>query len=148
MTETPHTTSSEDYSLVLQPLVNIPKVRHIVVASSDGMLVAASEGLKPHVAEGIAAMSSSGISAMRSTADHALQADAEHPEPNPIETITTVSALGTCMWMPAANNSFLVVIGEPDMPMGIVASTAARQARRLGEKLIAVPARDTGGTQS
>lgn len=146
MTNTASTTkSSEDYSLVLKPLIELPKVRHVVVASSDGMLVAASDSLTVAQAEGVAAMSCSGISAIRATTNAALQAS---PENNPIETNTTVSALGTCMIMPAGSNAFLVVVGERDMQMGVVAGTAARQARRLGEKLMSVPARDAGDTQS
>ncbi|MFJ8752157.1 roadblock/LC7 domain-containing protein [Streptomyces sp. NPDC102441] len=150
MTDTDRDTksSSDDYSMVLQPLLDIPKVRHTVVASSDGMLVAASKDLPRDRAEGVAAMSSSVLSANRATTNEALQADPDHPVDNPVETITAITALGTLMFMPAGKNAFLVVVGERDMPMGIVAGTAARQARKLGEKLMSVPARATSSTQS
>ncbi|MDX3024945.1 roadblock/LC7 domain-containing protein [Streptomyces acidiscabies] len=145
MTETPHTTKRQDYSLLLQPLIDLPKVRHVVVASSDGMLVAASPNLDVGLAEGIAAMSSSGVSAMRAMANSALEADTAA---NAIETITTVTALGMCIMVPAAANALLIVVGERDMQMGVVISTAARQARKLGEKVISLPARDAGDPRS
>ncbi|MFC8016586.1 roadblock/LC7 domain-containing protein [[Kitasatospora] papulosa] len=148
MTDTNRTIKSDDYSLVLKPLLEIPKVRHVVVASSDGMLVAASENLPRDRAEGVAAMSSSVLSAIRATTNAALQPDTDDPVDNPIETITTITELGTCMMMPAGYNAFLVVFGDQDMPMGVVAGLAARQARKVGEKLMSVPARDAGGTRS
>lgn len=113
-----------------------------MIASSDGMLVAKSESLDRDTAEGIAAMSCSGISAIRAAADQALNA------PSPIETVTTVSKEGIVIIMPAAYNTFLVVAGERDMAIGTVANTVALQARKLGEKLMSVPARDTGDTPS
>ncbi|MEW2497487.1 roadblock/LC7 domain-containing protein [Streptomyces nodosus] len=148
MTDTDRAIKSDDYSLVLKPLLEVSQVRHAVIASSDGMLVAASEALPRDRAEGVAAMSSSVLSAIRATTNAALQPDPGNPIDNPIETITTITELGTCMMMPAGYNAFLVVVGDPDMPMGVVAGLAARQARKVGEKLMSVPARDVGGMPS
>ncbi|WP_331732702.1 roadblock/LC7 domain-containing protein (plasmid) [Streptomyces sp. NBC_00015] len=146
MTETassqPSSTTGDDLSWVLKPIADTARVRHAVIASSDGMLVAKSESLDRDTAEGIAAMSCSGISAIRAAADQALNA------PSPIETVTTVSKEGIVIIMPAAYNTFLVVAGERDMAIGTVANTVALQARKLGEKLMSVPARDTGDTPS
>ncbi|MET7490288.1 roadblock/LC7 domain-containing protein [Streptomyces sp. NPDC005538] len=135
-------TTGEDLSWVLKPIADTPKVRHAVIASSDGMLVAKSESLDRDTAEGIAAMSCSGISAIRTTADTALNAA------SPIETVTTVSKEGIVIIMPAAHHTFLVVAGERDMAIGSVVTTVALQARRFGEKRMSVPARDAGGTPS
>ncbi|MFF7115525.1 roadblock/LC7 domain-containing protein [Streptomyces albogriseolus] len=148
MTDTNRAIKSDDYSLVLKPLLEVSQVRHVVIASSDGMLVAKSEDLPRHRAEGVAAMSSSVLSAIRATTNAALQPDSDNLIDNPIETITTITKLGTCMMMPAGHNAFLVVVGEQDVPMGVVAGLAARQARKVGETLMSVPARDAGGTPS
>ncbi|MEV8333854.1 roadblock/LC7 domain-containing protein [Streptomyces niveus] len=148
MTETASAQSSQQYSMVLKPLLDIPKVRHVVVASSDGIVKVASADLHKDRADGVAAMSSAALSAVRAATNDAVQDDPQKPVDNPIETITTTTALGTLMIMPAGDNAFLVVVGERDMPMGLVAGTAARQARRLGEKLMSIPARDTGGKPS
>lgn len=138
-------TNPDDYSMVLKPLLDLPKVRHVLVVSGDGMVVAASEDLPRDTAEGIAAMSSAGFSAIQRSTNTALQTD---PEKNPIETVTTVTEQGICMIVPAGNNAVLVVAGGKDMAMGVVAGTAARQASKLGHKLMSVPARDSGGTRS
>ena len=148
MTDTDRATKSDDYSLVLKPLLEVSQVRHVVIASSDGMLVAASDDLPRDRAEGVAAMSSSVLSAIRATTNAALQTDPGNPLDNPVETITTLTELGTCMMMPAGHNAFLVVVGDQDMPMGVVAGLAARQARKVGEKLMTIPAREAGGTPS
>ena len=58
-------------------------------------------------------------------------------------TITVQNTHGTYMIMPAGarTNTFIAVAGGLDMPMGTVAHIMARQAKKLGEQLMSVPAR-------
>ncbi|WP_377267809.1 roadblock/LC7 domain-containing protein [Peterkaempfera sp. SMS 1(5)a] len=137
----------EDPSWVLNPITEISKeVRHALILSSDGMVIGASEGLLRDTAEGISAMTAALHGAARAAANAALDA----PDGSPVTTVTVQNAYGTYMIMPAGvrTNTFIAVSGGPDMPMGTVAHIMARQAKKLGEQLMSVPARAQGGSAS
>lgn len=42
-------------------------------------------------------------------------------------------------------NTLIAAAGDEDMPMGVVAATMARQAMKLGEQIMSVPARTNDG---
>ena len=135
----------EDPSWVLNPITETKDVRHALILSSDGMIIGASEKLGRDEAEGISAMTAALHGAARSAANAALGA----APGSPVTTITIQNAYGTYMVMPAGGtNTFIAVAGNPDMPMGTVAHVMARQARKLGEQLMSVPARETADTAS
>lgn len=141
MTESTLRSQIDDPSWVLKPITEINGVLHALIISIDGMEVGASEGLSRDDAEGIAAMTSALHGAARSAANKVLGA----PGRTPVTTITVQTDHGTFMLMPAGarSNAFVAVAGGPDMPMGVVAHTMAKQASKLGEQLMSVPVRGT-----
>lgn len=141
MTESTLRSQINDPSWVLRPITDINGVLHALILSIDGMDVGASGGLSREAAEGIAAMTSALHGAARSAANKALGA----PDRTPVTTITVQTDYGTFMLMPAGakSNAFIAVAGGPDMPMGVVAHTMAKQASKLGEQLMSVPVRNT-----
>ncbi|WP_405010065.1 roadblock/LC7 domain-containing protein [Kitasatospora sp. NBC_01539] len=135
----------EDPSWVLNPITEVSKeVRHALIMSSDGMVIGATEGLLRETAEGISAMTAALHGAARAAANAALGA----ADGTPVMTITVQNAHGTYMIMPAGirTNTFIAVAGGLDMPMGTVAHIMARQAKKLGEQLLSVPARTQGAS--
>ncbi|GAA3722195.1 roadblock/LC7 domain-containing protein [Streptomyces tremellae] len=135
---TPHQ-QAEQSAWYLNPIAEIKGVRHALIMTLDGMVVARSSELARDEADGIAAMTSALHAASRSAANTALGA----PEQTPVETVTVQNAYGTYMVMPAGTrtNTLIAVSGDADMPMGVVAHTMARQAKKLGEQLMSVPVR-------
>ena len=129
----------EQSAWYLKPISEIKGVRHALIMTLDGMVVARSEHLPVDEADGIAAMTSALHAASRSASNTALGA----PEQTPIETVTVQNAFGTYMVMPAGlrTNTLIAAAGDADMPMGVVAHTMARQAKKLGEQLMSVPLR-------
>ncbi|WP_030277419.1 roadblock/LC7 domain-containing protein [Streptomyces sp. NRRL B-24484] len=130
----------EDPSWVLNPITEVSnEVKHALILSSDGMVIGATEGLLREAAEGISAMTAALHGAARAAANAALDAS----DGTPITTITVQNTHGTYMIMPAGarTNTFIAVAGGLDMPMGTVAHIMARQAKKLGEQLMSVPAR-------
>ncbi|TLQ39349.1 roadblock/LC7 domain-containing protein [Streptomyces marianii] len=149
-----------DPSWVLDPITTISGVHIALIISSDGIVVGVSEGTTKGTADRasrdtvdrVSAAISSLHGASRAAAVEALGAH----EKTPISTITVqldvdptsqdgVSA-GTLMVMPVGGgtNAYLAAAFGPATPMGIIAQTMAKQAKNLGEQLMAVSSRNDG----
>lgn len=124
---------------VLKPITEIPGVRHALTMTLDGMVQATSENLTKDEADGIGAMTAALHSASRAATNAVLGA----PPSTPLRTVTTHNDQGTYMVMPVGEgtNTLIAAAGDQDMPMGVVAATMARQAMKLGEQIMSVPAR-------
>jgi predicted regulator of Ras-like GTPase activity (Roadblock/LC7/MglB family) len=134
---------TDESAWYLNPIAEIKGVRHALIMTLDGMVVARSQELSIDEADGIAAMTSALHAASRTATNTALGA----PDSTPIETVTVQNAYGTYMVMPAGvrTNTLIAAAGDVDMPMGVVAHTMARQAKKLGEQLMSVPVRSENG---
>lgn len=128
---------------VLNPITEIKGVRVALIMTLDGMIRARAGDLTVDESEGIAAMTSAAAASLRAAGNAALRA----PESTPIGTITLNNAVGTYMVMPAGagTNTLIAAAGDDEMPMGVVAHAMARQAKKLGEQLMSVPARTDDG---
>lgn len=133
-----------DPSWVLKPISEVKDVKHALIVAMDGMVLGASEGTDRELAESVSAMTAALQGAARSSSNKAH----DLPKETPIDSVTTTSAAGTYMVMPAGKNALVVVVGGPKMPMGVAAQAVAMQARKLGEKLMSVGARTDVGTAS
>ncbi|MCX4851587.1 MULTISPECIES: roadblock/LC7 domain-containing protein [unclassified Streptomyces] len=130
-------------SWVLKPITEIRGVRHALTMTLDGMVQATSENLTKDEADGIGAMTAALHSASRAATNAVLGA----PPSTPLTTVTSHNDRGTYMVMPVGEgtNTLIAAAGDQDMPMGVVAATMARQAMKLGEQIMSVPARVNDG---
>ncbi|MFE7358957.1 roadblock/LC7 domain-containing protein [Streptomyces sp. NPDC057543] len=128
---------------VLKPITEIRGVRHALTMTLDGMVQATSENLTKDEADGIGAMTAALHSASRAATNAVLGA----PPSTPLTTVTSHNDRGTYMVMPVGEgtNTLIAAAGDEDMPMGVVAATMARQAMKLGEQIMSVPARTGDG---
>lgn len=133
-----------DPSWVLKPISDIKDVKLALIVAMDGMVLGASDGTDRTKAESVAAMTSALQGAARSSSNKAH----DLPKETPVHSVTTTSAAGTYMVMPAGKNALVVVVGGPKMPLGVAAQAATKQANKLGEKLMSVGARTDAGTAS
>ncbi|MFB6988722.1 roadblock/LC7 domain-containing protein [Streptomyces sp. NPDC056178] len=124
---------------VLKPITEIPGVRHALTMTLDGMVQATSENLTKDEADGIGAMTAALHSASRAATNAVLGV----PPSTPLKTVTSHNDQGIYMVMPVGEgtNTLIAAAGDQDMPMGVVAATMARQAMKLGEQIMSVPAR-------
>lgn len=125
----------------LKPITEIKGVLHALTMTRDGMVQATSENLGRDDAEGIGAMTSAFYAAARAATNTALG----QPENTPLVTATTQNEHGIYMVMPAGDNTLIAAAGTDDMPMGVVAGAMARQAMKLGQQSMSVPARAQDG---
>ncbi|MFD5110543.1 roadblock/LC7 domain-containing protein [Streptomyces cinereoruber] len=141
-----------DPSWVLDPITEISGVRLALIISADGIRVGKYENVDEATVETVSAAVSALQGAGRASAVSAFGANPK----TPISTITVElgtdpnsgdrKSVGTFMVMPAGanTNAYIAVAFGPDTPMGIIAQTMAKQAKNLGERLMAVSARDDG----
>jgi predicted regulator of Ras-like GTPase activity (Roadblock/LC7/MglB family) len=136
-------TGTDQSAWYLKPITEIKGVRHALIMTLDGMVQGKSQNLTVDEADGMAAMTAAMHAAARAAANTALGAE----ENLPIQTVTAVNALGTYMVMPAGagTNTLIAAAGDEEMPMGVVAHTMARQAKKLGEQVMSVPVRTSDG---
>ncbi|MFJ4184907.1 roadblock/LC7 domain-containing protein [Kitasatospora sp. NPDC089509] len=141
MTVPENLTAADQSAWYLNPITEIRGVRHALIMTLDGMVQGRSQNLTVDEADGIAAMTAAMHAAARAATNTALGA----AENLPIQTVTAVNALGTYMVMPAGagTNTLIAAAGDEEMPMGVVAHTMARQAKKLGEQVMSVPRRGT-----
>lgn len=128
---------------VLKPITEIRGVRHALTMTLDGMVQAISEDLTKDEADGIGAMTAALHSASRAATNAVLGV----PRGTPLKTVTSHNDRGIYMVMPVGEgtNTLIAAAGDEDMPMGVVAATMARQAMKLGEQIMSVPARTNDG---
>lgn len=133
-----------DPSWVLKPISEVKDVKHALIVAMDGMVLGASDGTDRVKAESVAAMTAALQGAARSASNKAH----DLPKGTLVDSVVTTSAAGTYMVMPAGANALVVVVGGPDMPMGVAAQAVTKQANKLGEKLMSVGVRTDVGTAS
>ncbi|MFE0774201.1 roadblock/LC7 domain-containing protein [Streptomyces sp. NPDC058861] len=141
-----------DPSWVLDPITAIPDVRLALIISADGIRVGTYKNADENTVETVSAVVSALHGAGRAAAVNALGANPR----TPISTITVQldadpdsghrTSAGTLMVMPAGanTNAYIAAAFGPNTPMGIIAQTMAKQAKNLGERLMAVSARNDG----
>ncbi|MET8682141.1 roadblock/LC7 domain-containing protein [Streptomyces sp. NPDC004647] len=131
---------TEDQSWVLEPLLQLPHVRHAAVVSSDGFVQGRSPELSRESAEGVAAMLSALQGAARTTTSAFTGGSAE------LRQTVIESAQGWLVAVPAGANACLVVFAAPEINMGVLAHRMHVQVAALGAKAMSSKPRQNAAT--
>ncbi|MGW7349831.1 roadblock/LC7 domain-containing protein [Streptomyces sp. NPDC054784] len=124
--------STDDLSWMLKDIVhNVPRARHAVLLSADGILRGATDGLTEQDARTISAAMSGMQSLSRATAHFA--GDAEDRQWN--QTIIEF-AHGWVFLIGAGQGAYLAAAAEPDVDMQQISFRMHRLVARLGDNLV------------
>lgn len=126
---------SDEISWVLTPLLELPGVRHALIATGDGLVEGASPGLDRASAERVAAMTATLHAASRAFTT----AFTDEEKPKLAQTVVE-SDLGFAIVVPAGQNTSLAVFAEPEAQLGNIAYQMQVQVDALARAL-ASPAR-------
>lgn len=130
MTPVPHDNAELDW--LLDDLVKrIPRTRHAIVLSSDGLLIGHSRGLDRDDAEHMSAVASAFQSLARGAGRHFDGGRVRQTivELERVFLFVTGAGQGAC----------LAVLGEADIDVGLVAYEMNLMVKRVGEFLAAAP---------
>ncbi|MFE3211726.1 roadblock/LC7 domain-containing protein [Streptomyces niveus] len=128
----------EELSWVLEPLLELARVKHALVASGDGILRGFSPDLERESREGVAAM----MSSLQGAARTMMVAFSGNEDTKVRTVVIEDDADGYIFAAPAAVNTVLVVYGVKGVNLGEVAHHVQLQAQRLGAKVMVSQARD------
>ncbi|MFD9129267.1 roadblock/LC7 domain-containing protein [Kitasatospora sp. NPDC059571] len=133
--------ATDEVSWVLTPLLELPGVRHALIATGDGLVEGASPELDRASAERVAAMTATLHAASRAFTT----AFTDEEKPRLAQTVVE-SDLGFAIVVPAGQNTSLAVFAEPDAQLGNIAFQMQVQVDALARAL-ASPPRQSDGAQ-
>ncbi|WP_165989796.1 roadblock/LC7 domain-containing protein [Streptomyces sp. YIM 98790] len=132
---TPESRAADDLAWVLTPLLELPGVRHALIATGDGLVEGASPGLGRASAERVAAMTATLHAAAR--AFTTAFTDAEAPG---LQQTVVESREGFAIVVPAGQNTSLALFADPEAQLGNIAYQMQVQVAALA-RAMAAPAR-------
>ncbi|MET9484540.1 roadblock/LC7 domain-containing protein [Streptomyces sp. NPDC006638] len=132
-------TTDEPMSWVLEPLMDIPHVRHGVVLASDGLVQGRSTNLPRVDAEGASAMLAGIISSSRGL----LGAFAGSDGPEDVRQVVVEGHHGYVFLTGAGRNAVIAVYTDTGVDLGVVAHEVQVQVKKLG-RAMSTPARQHG----
>ncbi|RMI38223.1 roadblock/LC7 domain-containing protein [Streptomyces triticirhizae] len=138
---TPEARAADGLAWVLTPLLELPGVRHAVIATGDGLVEGASPGLSRASAERVAAMTATLHAAARAFTTAFTERDAPRLQQTVVE-----SEEGYAIVVPAGQNTSLALMAEPDAQLGNVAYQMQVQVAALA-RAMAAPARQSDAPQ-
>lgn len=121
-----------DLAWVLAPLLELPGVRHALIATGDGLVEGASPELERASAERVAAMTATVHAAAR--AFTTAFTDDETPE---LEQTVVESRHGFAIVVPAGHNTSLALFASPDAQLGNIAYQMQVQVAALARAMAA-----------
>jgi predicted regulator of Ras-like GTPase activity (Roadblock/LC7/MglB family) len=132
------TKSRDELGWLLDELVReVPKIRHSVVLSADGLAVSASAGLSREDGEHLAAVAS-GLHSLAKGASR-------HFDSGAVRQTMIEFDRGFLFVVAAGGGACLAVSSGPDADIGLIAYEMARLVRRVGEHLTAPPRHGQAG---
>ncbi|SOD62554.1 hypothetical protein SAMN06297387_106131 [Streptomyces zhaozhouensis] len=137
---TPQARSADGLAWVLTPLLELPGVRHAVIATGDGLVEGSSPGLGRASAERVAAMTATLHAAARAFTT----AFTEREAPGLQQTVVE-SEQGFAIVVPAGKNTSLALFAEPDAQLGNIAYQMQVQVAALA-RAMSTPARQPDAT--
>ncbi|WP_052457034.1 roadblock/LC7 domain-containing protein [Streptomyces sp. AcH 505] len=132
-------TTEETMSWVLDPLTEIPHVRHAVVLTTDGLIEGRSADLPRADAEGASAMLASIMSASRGL----LGAYEGSAGASPVRQVVIEGHDGYAFLTSAGENTVISVYADIDVDLGVVAHEVQVQVKKL-RRAMDSPPRETG----
>jgi predicted regulator of Ras-like GTPase activity (Roadblock/LC7/MglB family) len=127
---------AQDLAWVLDPLLELPGVRHAVIATGDGLVEGSSPSLDRAAAERVAAMTAT----LHASARAFTTAFTDDESPSLRQTVVE-SEQGFAIVVPAGQNTSLAVFAAPDTQLGNIAYQMQVQVAALARAMSA-PARE------
>ncbi|MBO2461528.1 roadblock/LC7 domain-containing protein [Actinomadura violacea] len=135
---------TDDQNWILADLLRLPGVRHVLVATADGLVKHRSDGMDDAVSARLAAV----CAGLNSLAEGIARDFSDTSDPGMRRS--SMELPGAVLFTRrAAGGSHLAVVADPAaLDPGLIAQQMSSLINKIGETNLATPARDTAGPSS